>query len=89
MVRSIYRDFLDGVPIRAIQRRVNENGYPEMSNYGIKNMLQNEVYKGDVIIEIIENSWKGYFRITEYVIIRSQSKNRRTIKRHEFGNTIR
>ena len=51
VVRSIYRDFLDGVPIRAIQRRVNENGYPEMSNYGIKYMLQNEVYKGDVIMQ--------------------------------------
>jgi DNA invertase Pin-like site-specific DNA recombinase len=51
VVRRIYSDFLADVPIKAIQRWVNENGYPGMSNVGITYMLQNEVYKGDVILQ--------------------------------------
>ena len=51
VVRRIYSDFLADVPIRAIQQWVNENGYPRMTNVGIAYMLQNEVYKGDVILQ--------------------------------------
>lgn len=48
VVRRIFDDFLKDVPIRRIQKWVNENGFPGMSNVGITYMLQNEVYKGDV-----------------------------------------
>ena len=51
VVRRIYDDFLADVPIRRIQRWVNENGYPSLTNAGITYMLQNEVYKGDVILQ--------------------------------------
>lgn len=51
VVRRIYADFLADVPIKRIQKWVNENGYPGMSNVGITYMLQNEVYKGDVILQ--------------------------------------
>lgn len=51
VVRRIYDDFLADVPIRRIQKWVNENGFPGMSNVGITYMLQNEVYKGDVILQ--------------------------------------
>ncbi len=51
VVRRIFDDFLADVPIKRIQRWVNENGFPSMSNVGITYMLQNEVYKGDVILQ--------------------------------------
>lgn len=51
VVRRIFDDFLKDVPIRRIQKWVNENGFPGMSNVGITYMLQNEVYKGDVILQ--------------------------------------
>ena len=51
VVRRIFDDFLNDVPIRRIQKWVNENGFPGMSNVGITYMLQNEVYKGDVILQ--------------------------------------
>lgn len=51
VVRRIYDDFLADVPIKRIQRWVNENGFPGLSNVGITYMLQNEVYKGDVILQ--------------------------------------
>lgn len=51
VVRRIYSDFLADVPIKAIQRWVNENGFPGMTNVGITYMLQNEVYQGDVILQ--------------------------------------
>lgn len=51
VVRRIYADFLADVPIKRIQKWVNQNGFPDMSNVGITYMLQNEVYKGDVILQ--------------------------------------
>ena len=51
VVRRIYEDFLKGVSIKRIQKWVNENGYPGISNVGITYMLQNEVYKGDVVLQ--------------------------------------
>jgi DNA invertase Pin-like site-specific DNA recombinase len=51
VVRRIFDDFLKDVPIRRIQKLVIENGFPGMSNVGITYMLQNEVYKGDVILQ--------------------------------------
>ena len=50
VVRRIYDDFLADVPIKQIQRWVNAEGW-SMSNVGITYMLQNEVYKGDVILQ--------------------------------------
>lgn len=51
IIREIYRQFLDDVPIRQIQKWVNEHGFPEMTNVGITYMLQNEVYSGNVILQ--------------------------------------
>ena len=51
VVRRIYDDFLAGVPIKRTQRWANENGFPNLTNVGITYMLQNEVYKGDVILQ--------------------------------------
>lgn len=51
IVRRIFDDFLAGVSIKRIQRWVNENGFPGLTNVGITYMLQNEVYKGDVILQ--------------------------------------
>ena len=50
VVRGIYSDFLADVPIRRIQKQVNAEGWP-ITNVGITYMLQNEVYKGDVILQ--------------------------------------
>jgi len=51
VVRRIYEDFLADVPIRQIQRWAKENGAPRISCPGIVYLLQNEVYKGDVILQ--------------------------------------
>lgn len=51
IVRRIFDDFLAGVPIKRIQKWANQNGFPGLSNVGITYMLQNEVYKGDVILQ--------------------------------------
>ena len=50
VVRSIFADFLADVPIKRIQKWVNAEGWP-ITNVGITYMLQNEVYKGDVILQ--------------------------------------
>lgn len=50
VVRRIFEDFLADVPIKRIQKWVNAEGWP-ISNVGITYMLQNEVYKGDVILQ--------------------------------------
>lgn len=50
VVRRIYDDFLADVPIKRIQKWVNAEGWP-ITNVGITYMLQNEVYKGDVILQ--------------------------------------
>lgn len=51
VVRKIYDDFLAGVPIKRIQKWVNANGYPGMSNVAITYMLENEVYAGNVVLQ--------------------------------------
>ena len=51
IVRRIFADFLAGMPVRRIQKWVNGNGFPDLTNVGITYMLQNEVYKGDVILQ--------------------------------------
>ncbi len=50
VVRRIYADFLAGVPIKKIQRWVNAEGWAK-SYVGVAYLLQNEVYKGDVILQ--------------------------------------
>lgn len=50
VVRRIYDDFLAGVPIKRMQRWANAEGW-SLTNVGITYMLQNEVYKGDVILQ--------------------------------------
>ena len=50
VVRRIYDDFLAGVPIKRMQRWANAEGW-SLTNVGITYMLQNEVYKGGVILQ--------------------------------------
>ena len=50
-VRRIYDAFLNDMPIRAIAKMANADGFPNLSNFGVTYMLQNEVYKGDLILQ--------------------------------------
>lgn len=57
IVRSIYRDYLDGMGIRQIARKLTASGIksPRSSNKWspetIRNILTNEKYKGDAILQ--------------------------------------
>lgn len=51
IIREVYRQFLDAVPVRRIARWVNEHGFPEKSNVWVAYALQNEVYAGNVILQ--------------------------------------
>ena len=50
-VREMYRQFLAGNSFMSIMRWMNEHGFPEMTNTRIKLILQNEIYKGDLLLQ--------------------------------------
>ena len=51
IVREIYSQYLEGIPVRAISRWVNEQGFPKMSNTEVTYILKNEIYRGDLLLQ--------------------------------------
>ncbi len=51
IVRKIYDDYLNDVSITSIWKWVKANGFPGICRNTIKYILQNEVYKGDVLLQ--------------------------------------
>lgn len=56
-VRLIFSEFLKDTPLRQIARLVNEMGFEKFANTGVRGILQNRVYTGDVITQkyFVEN----------------------------------
>ena len=50
-VRFVFDEYLKGTPIRTIARKVREMGFESFSGSGVKGMLENRVYTGDVITQ--------------------------------------
>lgn len=49
VVRRVYTDFLDDVPLRHIAKWMKEEGWPSCNVNSVKYILQNETYTGTVI----------------------------------------